>query len=362
VELSMRELLSRLVPGVFLQTPRGTVYSLVNEDGEPIFSEPEALANAEGAILCSVPIGPLLPGWQIVVRVTDADLLAGNRRTIIMVSAIVLPFLLIALTLGGAAILRQAHESRKEALLKTSFVSNVSHELKTPLTSIRMYADLLQRGRIEDESRRDRYLNVIATESQRLTRLLDNVLSFGRLEQKRERYRIEDLDLVASMEEILDPQRLRLEEAGMLLEFREPEGVIHVRADRMALEQTMLNLIDNAAKYAAPDSSRPPGSPRPADDKTIVVALAQQGSTATLRVMDRGPGVPAEFRERIFEKFFRIDDRMTARKQGTGLGLSIARRLMRDMGGDLVYEERDGGGSCFVMTLPLAPAAQTEEA
>ena len=128
---------------------------------------------------------------------------------------------------------------------------------------------------------------------------------------------------------------------------------IPVQVDRDVFEQVILNLLDNALKYASPDVA--------GVDAEIRLESARNGCFAELKVMDRGPGIPTEHRERIFEQFHRVDERLTSKQKGTGLGLSIARRLMRDLGGDLVYEEREGGGSTFVVKIKRGSESSHEE-
>jgi signal transduction histidine kinase len=204
-----------------------------------------------------------------------------------------------------------------------------------------MYAELLAEGRIKNPEKKMHYLKVIVAESQRLTRLVNNVLHFSRLEQGRKKYHIEDLDVVKLLLEILEAHKLRFGEAGLELKRDIPQSAIIVRTDRDALEQVLLNLMDNALKYAA-------------DGKDLVVRLESGGDFCELQLLDRGPGVPPSHRAKIFEKFQRMDDSLTTRKPGSGLGLSIARRLMQDLGGDLIYRSRKVGGSCFVVLLPYS--------
>lgn len=233
--------------------------------------------------------------------------------------------------------MRQAHRNELDARQKTSFVSNVSHELKTPLTSIRMYAELLSEKRVKDAGKVHDYLGVIVSESQRLTRLVNNVLDFSRLEQGKKKYRLERLDVSHHLRSVLDTQTLRANEAGMSLDVVLPETPVSAKLDRDAFEQAVLNLIDNAIKYADVG-------------KEITVMLeTSPASGFRIRILDRGPGVPSAQKELIFDKFHRVDDSLTAAKPGSGLGLTIARRLVRDMGGDLRYEPREGGGSCFII-------------
>ena len=184
------------------------------------------------------------------------------------------------------------------------------------------------------------YLRTIGRETQRLARLVNNALDFSRLEQGRKKYAREPLDLAAELARLLDTHAPRLAEAGMTLRRELPAGALPVTADRDALEQIVLNLLDNAAKYAA-------------DGREVTVALTpRSGGGAEVRVADRGPGVPTEHRERIFEKFHRVDDALTAEKTGAGLGLSIARQLARGLGGGLRYVPRSGGGAEFILVLP----------
>lgn len=202
-----------------------------------------------------------------------------------------------------------------------------------------MYAELLSENRVTDVDKRARYLEVIASESRRLTRLVNNVLDFSRLEQGRRKYRCEAIDLCVFLPRLLEDYRLRIDEAGMTPTLDFPETPCVVWVDRDALEQVVLNLVDNAIKYAAGGGE-------------LRLWLEPAGGACRLWVMDRGPGVPAAHRARIFEKFHRVDDSLTASRPGSGLGLTIARALLRDLGGDLTYQPRVEGGSCFIVAVP----------
>jgi signal transduction histidine kinase len=256
------------------------------------------------------------------------------------VGSLLVGIFVMAILSGGSLLLRQARRSEEEARQKTSFVANVSHEFKTPLTTIRLYSELLELGRVAEEGRRGEYLRTIGRETQRLARLVNNALDFSRLEQGRKKYQREPLELRAEITRLLDTHQPRLAEAGLALQRELPAAPLTVTADRDALEQIVLNLLDNACKYAT-------------DGAEVTVVLApRDGGGADLRVLDRGPGVPPAHRERIFEKFHRVDDTLTAEKHGAGLGLSIARQLARGLGGELRYEPRAGGGAAFVLELP----------
>jgi signal transduction histidine kinase len=247
---------------------------------------------------------------------------------------------LAAILLGGSLLLWQAHRNLRDAQQKTSFVSNVSHELKTPLTTIRMYAELMGENRVTDEDKRNKYMRVIVEESQRLTRLVNNVLDFSRLEQGRKSYQMERLSLGETLNAVLDTQQLRLQAAGMDLQRKIPTDPIRLNTDRDAVEQVILNLVDNAIKYAG-------------DGGELTVEAETGSGNCILRIMDRGAGIDAPHRAQVFEKFHRVDDSLTARQPGSGLGLTIARHLARDLGGEVACDTRVGGGMSFTLTLPL---------
>lgn len=339
VELELMTLLSRLVTDFPATAPKGMVYALIDGGGQILHQAGKRPVEPGATPDLAVPLAPCLPHWQVAVYSVDGHLTAQTGKGFIILAGLLFVIFLAAIILGGFLLTWQAHHNMTDARQKTTFVSNVSHELKTPLTSIRMYAELLSDGRIKDQAKKGHYLQVIVAESQRLTRLVNNVLDFSRLEQGRKKYHLEDLELTGYLREIVEANRLRIQEAGLVVKDLIPHEEIIVRADRDAVGQVMLNLMDNAIKYAA-------------DGKELVIALKVLDGCCELRVMDRGPGVPLSHRAGIFEKFHRVDDSLTSRQPGSGLGLSIARRLLRDLDGDLVYEPREGGGSCFVAVVP----------
>ncbi len=288
-----------------------------------------------------VLVGPALPHWQVHFYRGPSGSGSSANSAFVLLAGLLVGTFLAAILLGGSLLLWQAHRHALEARQRTSFVSNVSHELKTPLTSIRMYAELLGEDRVTDPEKRGKYLAIITAESQRLGRLVNNVLDFSQLEQGRKKYHLEDLMLAELVSDVVDAQSLRLEAAGISVEQRlEAAGAITIRADRDALEQALINLIDNACKYAAAG-------------KELVLELERHGPHCRLAVMDRGPGIDREHANKVFDKFHRVDHSLTRRQDGVGLGLSISRRLLRDLGGDLVYEARAGGGACFTIILPI---------
>lgn len=337
LEIEMAALLARLV--TVLPSPHDPLETLallddrrrvVHQSGD---ADPEQLVRAELA----VPVSASLPHWQVILHRAGAESAAAEG--LMLVGGLLTGVLVVAILLGGSLLLWQARQSQRDARRKTGFVANVSHELKTPLTTIRMYAEMLEETPDTAPERRHRYLQTIGSESRRLTRLVNNLLDFSRLEQGRKRYRREAINLRQLVERVLAGQTMRLNEAGVELTVDLALTEPAVVTDSDALEQVLLNLVDNVLKYAAAGGE-------------LHVALVPAGDRIELRVSDRGPGVPSDHAERVFDMFHRVDESLTTTQQGCGLGLSIARQMLRDLGGDLTYRTRDGGGACFVISLP----------
>ena len=341
LEVEMMALLSRLVTSM-PKAPSGEIWALVDGHGRIVHQTGTGEIGNGTRQMAAQPVGPGLPHWQLRIYTHEVTGRGGDS-SLWLLSILLVGSFVAAILLGGSLLLWQAWRQMLDARRKTSFVANVSHELKTPLTTIRLYAELLAEGGVTQSDRQQHYLQVIVDESQRLTRLVNNVLDFGRLEQQGKKYHLEDFPLTGHLDEILDSQQMRLEQAGLPLIRRIPGEMPLVRGDRDAVRQALLNLLDNALKYAA-------------DGGELIVEIDRQDHCCRIAVKDRGPGIPVPHQERIFESFHRVDDTLTASRPGSGLGLSIARQLLRGMGGDLRYRPRSSGGSCFEILLPISPA------
>ena len=357
VEVELSQIAARLGGVLPAEREPGEVYELREAGGAVYQQKLLSLSDrvvSKRAPLVTVPVSEaVLPGWEVVGFLANAE--AGSRLNgaFFTLSAILAGTLVTAILSGGALLMRQARRSEEEAAQKTSFVANVSHEFKTPLTTIRMYAELLEQGRVADETKRRDYLGTIGRETLRLTRLVNNVLDFSRLEQGGKRFQLVEMDLGAELARLLDAHTPRLADAGLELRRDLPAHSVRVITDRDAVEQIVINLIDNACKYATAGREvvvtlRVPTT----ENRPVCHLLSDKPVRAEVHVADHGPGVAMEQRGRIFEKFHRVDDTLTAEKGGAGLGLSIARRLARGLGGELTYAERDGGGAVFVLSLP----------
>ena len=308
----------------------GMTVALRTEAGTLLFQSGELPSSGGRTPAMTVPLPTVLPLCNLEVWRVRPIAGLGRRLAVYALLVLVAPLIL---ALGGWLLVREVRRERTDSFNKTSFVSNVSHELKTPLTSIRLSAEMLSEGRVKDPESARRYLDVIVKECGRLTRLVNNVLDFGRLEQNRRRFELADADLAAVAAEAAESQRSRVEESGLSLAVEVPSAPVVRRIDRDAVSQVVVNLIDNAVKYAAAG-------------KEVAVSVSAAGAVT---VADRGPGIAAKHRSRIFERFYRCDDSITATSSGSGLGLSIAQGLVTQMGGTLRYAPRAGGGSEFII-------------
>ena len=288
-------------------------------------------------------IGETLPHWEVAVYLLNPAKLTQSAHTLKLTFGLLIIVLLLAIGIGSWLIVADLNRQLTLARQKTDFVSNVSHELKTPLTSIRMFSELLAEGRVTDRAKQRSYLGIITAETARLTRLINNVLDFARIERGEKKYNFQRCDLVNVVRETADTYRPHLEASGFQFTCELPDTPVFVNGDRDALAQVVVNLLSNAEKYS---------------DTRKEVALRVEAQTSPLpyaevKVLDRGLGVPAGSGEKIFEQFYRAHDSLSNGIQGSGLGLTLARQIARVHGGDVVYEPRDGGGSCFTMRMPV---------
>jgi signal transduction histidine kinase len=225
---------------------------------------------------------------------------------------------------------------------RSNFAAAVSHELKTPLTAIRMYAEMLRDGIAASEEKRREYADTITTESERLSRLINNVLEFSRLEQGTRQVELVTGGLGTVVEEaarILEPHA---QQAGFELRVEVEPGLPQVRYDRDAVLQVVFNLVDNALKYACG-----------ARDRQVVLGCSAAEGGVLLSVRDRGPGVPARHLSRIFEAFYRGESELTRTTKGTGIGLALVHALAQRMGAAVTGRNASDGGFEVALRFPV---------
>ena len=249
--------------------------------------------------------------------------------------------LVLSVTLFGAYLLwRDVRRDVRMAEMRSQFVSSVSHELKTPLTAIRMFAETLRLGRSRNLKTQAEYLDTIVSESQRLTRLLNNVLDFSKIEQGKRIYKPELTSLSEIIQASARAMKYPLSQQGFELNVHAEEGLPDVRVDKDALEQAILNLLNNAMKYSG-------------ESREIDLRLQRKDDQALIQVIDRGVGIDPREQTRIFEKFYRVPMPENERIVGTGLGLTLVSHIVKAHGGSIEVESEPGKGSTFSIYLPL---------
>ena len=310
--------------------------AVLDGSGRPVWSS-QPLDTA--APVLTVPLGEALPAWRVALYqpggLSPRDMV--RRQSMIFMGAFAL--LLGVIAAGLAATYRLMRRESEIARLKSDFVANVSHDLKTPLALIRMFAETLEMDRVPDERRRREYYGVLTRESERLSRLIDNVLDFSRIESGRQRYEIAPGPVEPVVHEVVESFRHPLQQQGFTVDVAVEPDLPEVSLDADALKQALANLMDNAMKYSA-------------DRRRIRVLARRDGAGVALEVADEGIGIPLAERERIFEKFYRVGRSETQSRRGSGVGLALVKHIVEAHGGRVVVDGRPGEGSRFTLHLP----------
>jgi signal transduction histidine kinase len=329
-----REVLEKTLAGV--EGP--SLLAVLDGAGRPVYA-PRSLDRA--APVLTVDLGEALPTWRVALYQPEGNTPQGTVARQAMLFTAALACLLVVIVLGLIATDRLVRHESEMARLKSDFVANVSHDLKTPLSLIRMFAETLEMGRVREEGARREYYSVITREAERLTRLIDNVLDFSRIEGGRRRYDLQVAPVEPLIHEVLDSFRYVLAGQGFKLETRIDPGLPEIRMDPHAIGQALANLIDNAIKYS---EAR----------RVVRVAARRQGDEVVIEVGDEGIGVAPADLHRIFDKFYRVGHSETQGRRGSGLGLTLVKHIVEAHSGHVSVESRPGEGSRFVLHLPAS--------
>jgi Na+/proline symporter/nitrogen-specific signal transduction histidine kinase len=247
--------------------------------------------------------------------------------------------------------LREANERLKELdRLKDDFVSTVSHELRTPLTSIRTFSQILRDNPDLEPAERARQLGIVIKESERLTRLINQILDVSKLESGNVEWHPGPVDMKEIIEDTVAAMSELFKEKSIELRTRVPERVPAVTADLDRIVQVMLNLLSNAVKFCDPGAG------------SVEIGLSQAAGAVRIDVRDNGPGIAAADQQAIFDKFRQVGDPLAEKPQGTGLGLHICKRIVERLGGRIWVSSVRGEGTCFSFTLPINEAGTTVHA
>ena len=340
--------LHALWPALFAETQGGErtgerppfVLALLDDKAHPVATHMggETVRDWKHPFVSS-EIGEMLPHWEAALYLASPSALADSARGLRRTLTFTIAGAVALIAFGGWLVVADARRQLALAQKKTDFVSNVSHELKTPLTSIRMFAELMH-DRPPTAEKQGQYLRIISVEAERLTRLINNVLDFAKLERRQKRFEKKSFDFHAVIERVWESHSLHLRESGFSTRWEAAQPPYSVIGDEDALSQILVNLLSNAEKYSV-------------EKKEIEIHSWIADGLVNVSVLDRGMGVPAGEEQKIYEAFYRAHDSLSSGIQGSGLGLTLAQRLAREHGGEILFERREGGGSRFTLRVPI---------
>jgi signal transduction histidine kinase len=332
-ESAVREALEKTLGGG--EAP--TFLVLLDPQSRPVYAR-ETVGGAQRLATARLREG--LPDWQVALyQPAGFSPHQAVRRQVMLFSG-ALGVLLLVILAGTVTTYRLMRRETEVARLKADFVANVSHDLKTPLSVIRMFGETLEMGRVGDPATREEYYRVITRESERLSRLIDNVLDFSRIEGGRRTYERVPAAVEPLVRESLEPFAYPLAQGGFKVEVDVAADLPDVTMDAAAVGQALSNLIDNAIKYSG-------------DRKALRVSATREGDQLALSVADEGVGIPPAEHARIFEKFYRVGRSDTQGRRGSGVGLSLVRHVAGAHSGRVTVESRPGEGSRFTIFLPV---------
>jgi signal transduction histidine kinase len=315
-----------------------TCVAVIDHRGRAVYA-PRPLDGTER--LLTVAFRDRLPSWGLALHQEQGRSPRDSVRTQVRLFTAAFGVLLVVIVAGVVATARLVRRETEMARLKSDLVANVSHDLRTPLSVIRMFGETLELGRVADPAVRQEYYRVITREAERLSRLIDNVLDFSRIESGRRTYDPVPTAVEPLVRETLDAFAYPLAQQGFQADVRVAPDLPEVRVDPAAVGLALANLLDNAIKYSG-------------ERKVVRVDVRRAGEAVAVSVEDEGVGIPGEEQARIFEKFYRVGRSDTQGRRGSGVGLALVRHVAEAHGGRVTVESRPGQGSRFTLWLPAA--------
>lgn len=280
----------------------------------------------------------LLKNYSMEIRLKGAtlDQVLRNRSQYNLLFIILINIILV---LGFWFIFRTIRKELELAQIKSDFVSNVSHELRTPLALINMYAETLEMGRVRNEEKKNEYYKIISQETNRLSRIVNKILNFSKMEAGKFTFNFSSVDLNELVEQIYSTYSFHMKSSGFTCSLNTDESIPFIHADREAVAEAFINLLDNAVKYSTAE-------------KHVDVSTGSQDDMVFLEVKDRGIGMDKHESEKIFDKFYRVSTGLVHNTKGTGLGLTLVKHIVDAHKGSITVSSKPGDGSCFRLYFP----------
>jgi signal transduction histidine kinase len=280
------------------------------------------------------------PPWFIELYQNDPDLFETflfSHRGIYFYMFILIAGILI---FGLALTVRTVAHELELSKMKSDFVSTISHEFKSPLSSIRQLAEMLQSGRVPSENRRQEYYDVLVEQSERLTLLIDNILDFAKIEEGRKKFDFQMMDIGSLLQQIVSVIQDQVHHKDFIIQLEIEKPLPEIKADRESINQAITNLIDNAVKYSG-------------DSRNIIVRAYAEDQYLIFTVKDFGIGIRKEEIDKVFERFYRGGNELTRTVKGSGLGLTLVKQIVEAHHGKIEVDSEVGNGSTFTVRIPL---------
>ena len=282
-----------------------------------------------------------LPSWSLTLYPEDPGLFVSLFRPGQSLFLYIFIAIVIILAFGLFFTIQTVNNELHLSKMKSYFISTVSHEFKSPLTSIRQMAEMLVHDRVPSSERQRKYYTSILKQSERLSHLINNILDFSKMEEGRRLFLFEKADIVPVVTDIVETFRQHNVDQGFLIDLLIPEPLPDVVFDREAMEQVIHNLLDNACKYSG-------------DSRKIEVHLSSKGNKIIISVIDHGIGIKKDDLDKIFGRFYRAGEELTQTVKGSGIGLTIVKQIVEAHHGEITVESSPGKGSKFTINIPLS--------
>ncbi len=283
---------------------------------------------------------PYLPSWSLVLTREPTGMLTTFLKASSGIFIYIFLFIVVVLLLGLFFTLQIINRELVLSKMKSDFISTVSHEFKSPLTSVRQMTEMLFDERIKSESRKKEYYAVMLEQTERLSHLIDNILDFSRLEEGRKEFRFEMTNMDELITHVKSVFQKSVTDEGFVVSLSIPERLPELVVDQDAIQQVLYNLLDNSYKYSG-------------NSKKIILEAKKDGKSVEISVRDFGIGIQRDDRNKIFDRFYRGGNELTRSIQGSGIGLTIVKKIIEAHHGTVSFESTPGKGSTFFVSLPI---------
>ncbi len=282
----------------------------------------------------------LLPEYYLGISLKGKTIegIVKERTLTNFILIIALVFILI---IGVFIVFRNIKKEVELAQIKSDFVSNVSHELRTPLALISMFAETLEMGRVRNEEKKQEYYTIISQETNRLSRIVNKILSFSKMEAGKRTFNFEKSNLNDVISKVYETYKFHLQNNGFKFSLKEDKTIPSINIDHEALSEAVINLLDNAVKYSD-------------NEKEIIISTGKQKENIFVEVSDKGVGISSEDQKKIFDKFYRVSSGLVHNSKGTGLGLTLVKHIIEAHSGSIELKSEPGKGSSFKLLFPIS--------